>query len=496
MVDVVHRTAEQVFIPFTVGGGIRTVDDARRMLRAGADKVSVNTAAVAAARADHRDRRRVRRAVRACARSTPSGAPAGSGSRCSCTAAARRRASTRVEWAREAARLGAGEILLTSMDRDGTRDGFDLELTRAVADAVGVPVIASGGVGTLRAPRRRGRRGRRRRRAGGVDLPLRRAHRRRGQGAMAAGGHHRPAGRLTNVIGRSRSTSGCANRRRQDGVPPTRAHAASRCRCSRFGSWVTFDNQLKDDLAMECMQTATTPACNFFDNAEAYAGGESEAIMGRVIASSGWRRSTLRASARSSSGAIERRCRTCSNTLNRKYLIARDRRLARADRASTSSTSSDCHRADPAHADRGDGVGDAATSSSSGKALYWGTSEWTADEIRAASGDRRAPPPAQAGGGAAAVQPARPRQVETEYARLYDDIGLGTTIWSPLASAAHRQVPDGIPPTPWRLTATSGSQRLSTEALAKSTAARSPTSSAARWPSSIAWCAANPTCRP
>ena len=149
MVDVVYRTAEQVFIPLTVGGGIRTVDDARRMLRAGADKVSVNTAAVqrpeligeiAAEFGSQccvvRDRRQA-------------ATPAGWGSRCTSTAAARRPASTRSTGQCEAARLGAGEILLTSMDRDGTREGFDIELTSAVTEDVNVPVIASGGVGTM-----------------------------------------------------------------------------------------------------------------------------------------------------------------------------------------------------------------------------------------------------------------------------------------------------------------------------------------------------------
>ncbi|HEX6236087.1 MAG TPA: imidazole glycerol phosphate synthase subunit HisF [Acidimicrobiales bacterium] len=147
MVDVARRTADEVFIPFTVGGGIRAVDDARRLLRAGADKVSVNTAAVERpdligeladefgaqcvvvaidARGDGRGRFEV------CTHGgrTPTGLDA-------------------VAWARDAEQRGAGEILLTSMDRDGTREGFDLPLTRAVADAVGVPVIASGGVGSL-----------------------------------------------------------------------------------------------------------------------------------------------------------------------------------------------------------------------------------------------------------------------------------------------------------------------------------------------------------
>jgi cyclase len=147
MVDVVYRTAEQVFIPFTVGGGIRTVEDARRMLRAGADKVSVNTAAV--------ERPEVITDI-----ATEFGAQC-----VVCAIDAKRRDAggfevylhggrtptgiDAVAWAVTATGRGAGEILLTSMDRDGTREGFDLELTRAVVDAVDVPVIASGGVGTL-----------------------------------------------------------------------------------------------------------------------------------------------------------------------------------------------------------------------------------------------------------------------------------------------------------------------------------------------------------
>ena len=146
MVDVVYRTASEVFIPLTVGGGVRTIDDARRLLRAGADKVSVNTAAVA--------------------RHALISEIAGEfGTQCVvCAIDAKRRPggfevyvhggrtptdTDAIEWAADAAALGTGEILLTSMDRDGTRDGFDLELTRAVVDAVGVPVIASGGVGSL-----------------------------------------------------------------------------------------------------------------------------------------------------------------------------------------------------------------------------------------------------------------------------------------------------------------------------------------------------------
>jgi len=155
IVEVVRRTAEQVFIPFTIGGGIRTVDDARRLLRAGADKVSVNTAAIE--RPELISEIAAEFGAQCCvvaidARScrpddpypaTPSGYRIYShGGRTPIDLDA-------VEWAQRAQALGAGEILLTSMDRDGTRDGFELTLTALVADATSVPVIASGGVGTL-----------------------------------------------------------------------------------------------------------------------------------------------------------------------------------------------------------------------------------------------------------------------------------------------------------------------------------------------------------
>jgi len=149
MVDVVRRVADEVFIPFTVGGGIRSVDDARRMLRAGADKVSVNTAAFERP-------------------GLVSDIASEFGAQCVvCAIDARRRRDGRdgwevflhggrtptdrdaVSWAMEAVACGAGEILLTSMDRDGTREGFDVALTNAIVDAVNVPVIASGGVGSL-----------------------------------------------------------------------------------------------------------------------------------------------------------------------------------------------------------------------------------------------------------------------------------------------------------------------------------------------------------
>jgi cyclase len=146
IVEVVARTAEMVFIPFTVGGGVGGVDDVRRLLRAGADKVSLNTRAVAVPE-------------------LVAQASAEFGSQCVVVAIDARRAARgwevfthggrkptgldAVSWAEEVVGLGAGEILLTSMDRDGTLAGYDLELLAAVAGAVPVPVIASGGVGTL-----------------------------------------------------------------------------------------------------------------------------------------------------------------------------------------------------------------------------------------------------------------------------------------------------------------------------------------------------------
>ena len=146
MLDVVRRTAEGIYMPLTVGGGIRSADDVRRLLRAGADKVSLNTAAL--------ERPAV---IREAAERF--------GSQCIVVAIDARRDDDRwtvfthggrrptgrdaVAWAQEAVGLGAGEILLTSMDRDGTKDGYDLELTRAVSHAVSVPVIASGGAGSL-----------------------------------------------------------------------------------------------------------------------------------------------------------------------------------------------------------------------------------------------------------------------------------------------------------------------------------------------------------
>ena len=144
--DVVHRTASEVFVPLTVGGGVRTVEDMRAVLRAGADKVSVNTAAVERPElisecAEQFGRQCVVLAVDA-KRTGSSWQVYTHGGRTPTPLDA-------IEWISQGVRLGAGEILLTSMDRDGTKDGFDTELLRAAGSAVDVPIIASGGAGTI-----------------------------------------------------------------------------------------------------------------------------------------------------------------------------------------------------------------------------------------------------------------------------------------------------------------------------------------------------------
>jgi imidazole glycerol-phosphate synthase subunit HisF len=152
ILDVVARTAERCFMPLTVGGGVRTLDDVRELLRAGADKVSINTAAVA-------DRSFVARAaekfgnqcivVAIDAKQVANGGEGQPRWEIFTHGGRNRTGIDAIEYAKEVVGLGAGEILLTSMDRDGTRAGFDIPLTRAISDAVPVPVIASGGVGAL-----------------------------------------------------------------------------------------------------------------------------------------------------------------------------------------------------------------------------------------------------------------------------------------------------------------------------------------------------------
>jgi cyclase len=166
MIDVVARTADQVFMPLTVGGGIRTLEDIRGLLKAGADKVSLNTAAVQEPSLIQRAAERfgsqcIVLAIDAKLSAEPR-APSPEADHFRRPAPGARRSwevfihggrtptgKDAVAWASEGEKLGAGEILLTSMDRDGTKDGYDLELTRAIADSVGIPVIASGGAGTL-----------------------------------------------------------------------------------------------------------------------------------------------------------------------------------------------------------------------------------------------------------------------------------------------------------------------------------------------------------
>jgi len=146
LIDIVRRTAEEIFIPLTVGGGVRSLEDIRKLLKAGADKVSINTAAVKNPHFVERASKRF-------------------GSQCIVIAIDAKRkdggwevfthggristGKDAVLWAKKVEELGAGEILLTSMDRDGTKDGYDIELTRTISEQVGIPIIASGGVGTL-----------------------------------------------------------------------------------------------------------------------------------------------------------------------------------------------------------------------------------------------------------------------------------------------------------------------------------------------------------
>jgi len=161
ILHIIEAVASQVFIPLTVGGGVRTVDDVRRLLNAGADKTSFNSAAIAnpqvIAQASHKYGAQCivvaidakRRTVVDALRPNEAGQPVGDGWDVFSHGGRKNTGLDAISWARRMADLGAGEILLTSMDRDGTKAGFDLALTRAVSDAVGVPVIASGGVGTL-----------------------------------------------------------------------------------------------------------------------------------------------------------------------------------------------------------------------------------------------------------------------------------------------------------------------------------------------------------
>ncbi len=197
-----------------------------------------------------------------------------------------------------------------------------------------------------------------------------------------------------------------------------------------FGSWVSFGTQMNVDTAYECMVAAYDAGVNFFDNAEAYARGESEVIMGQIFKRAGWRRASYIVSTKFywglNDGPNER------NTLNRKYLMqAIDGSLKRLEMEYVDLIF--CHRPDP-NTPIEETVFAMSDIIRQGKALYWGTSEWSADEIRAAweIAERHHLHKPQM------EQPQynmlHRERVEQEYARLYGDIGLGLTIWSPLAS--------------------------------------------------------------
>jgi voltage-dependent potassium channel beta subunit len=209
-----------------------------------------------------------------------------------------------------------------------------------------------------------------------------------------------------------------------------------------FGSWVTFDAQLKDDTALACMQAAYEAGCNFFDNAEVYAGGESEAIMGRVMVELGWPRWSYVLSTKVFWGLHQ--APNMQNTLNRKYLFeAIDGSLERLQVDFVDVLY--CHRADP-DTPLEETVWAMSDIIAAGKALYWGTSEWAADEIRGAIeiAERhhlRKPITEQP-----QYNLLERRKVEQEYARLFTETGYGTTVFSPLASGLLTgKYRDGIP---------------------------------------------------
>jgi voltage-dependent potassium channel beta subunit len=209
-----------------------------------------------------------------------------------------------------------------------------------------------------------------------------------------------------------------------------------------FGSWVSFGNQIDTGAAVECLAAARDGGMNFFDNAEAYAGGESERIMGAAIAELGWSRSSYVISTKVFFGLNDDV--NMRNTLNRKYLLQSiDGSLERLGLDFVDLLF--CHRADPSTPIE-ETVWAMSDIVSSGKALYWGTSEWTADEIRAAwdiAERHHLHKPVM-------EQPQyhllERKRVEHEYTRLYEDIGLGLTTWSPLASGLLTgKYLDGVP---------------------------------------------------
>jgi voltage-dependent potassium channel beta subunit len=261
-----------------------------------------------------------------------------------------------------------------------------------------------------------------------------------------------------------------------------------------FGSWITFGPQLAGRSAAECLDAARAAGVNFFDNAEAYAGGESERIMGRAIAELGWPRHSYVITTKFFWGLHNET--NMRNTLNRKYLFqAMDASLERFGLDFVDVIY--CHRADP-ETPVEETVWAMSDLISAGKALYWGTSEWPADEIRAAweVADRHHlhKPVVE--------QPQynlfNRDRVEREYARLYSDIGLGLTTWSPLASGLlsgkYRDgVPDGsrasLPGYEWlRQSVTDAARNQAGQELAAIAASLGCTLPQL----AIAWCARNP----
>ncbi|NNC91050.1 MAG: aldo/keto reductase [Acidimicrobiia bacterium] len=261
-----------------------------------------------------------------------------------------------------------------------------------------------------------------------------------------------------------------------------------------FGSWVTFHNQFGDDLGRETMQAALEAGVNFFDNAEVYAGGESERLMGRVVKDLGWDRADYVISTKLFWGL--RPGPNMRNTLNRKYLMqAIDGSLERLGLDFVDLLFA--HRADP-DTPIEETVFAMHDIVASGKALYWGTSEWPAADIRAAweIADKHHLHKPQM------EQPEynlfNRRPVEEEYARLYSEIGLGTTTWSPLASGLLTGkyldgIPEGsrgsLPGYEWLKDSLTDEERLDKVRRLKAVADDLECSLAQL---SIAWCAANP----
>ena len=210
-----------------------------------------------------------------------------------------------------------------------------------------------------------------------------------------------------------------------------------------FGSWVTFNTQLDTDLALECMQTAHDAGCNFFDNAEGYAGGKSEEIMGKALAQLGWPRWSYMLTTKFFWG-IQPDPVNMSNTLNRKYLSqAIDGSLERFGLDFVDVAY--CHRADP-ETPIEETVWAMSDMVSQGKALYWGTSEWTADEIRTAIDVAERHHLHKPVTEQSEYNLLNREKVEVEYARLFEDTRYGNTTWSPLASGLLTgKYKDGIP---------------------------------------------------